>query len=119
MANHSIKIEESGGDLDGRLASATISYQGSFLQVTSTYAPNVPTERKVFYEEKVAQFLSLRYPNVLAGDFNCVQDLRLEHKPLDMSSTTRIGFQQLADLTSAFDLVDLWRAQNSQLFITT
>ena len=93
---------------DGRLLRVDATYSGhtpvSFVNV---YAPNIATERKQFFEQRLQAVLPADRTILMGGDFNCVTDA------LDISGSTgssRLeGADELGCLEVAFSLVDAWR----------
>ena len=83
--------------------------------MVSAYAPNNPACRRQFFQEVMPNFLEPSMPNILAGDFNCVDSLPLDTLSHAPGSSTTIGSVELDSCVNAFGMKDQWRSDNPTL----
>ncbi|KAJ8034820.1 hypothetical protein HOLleu_21822 [Holothuria leucospilota] len=94
-------------DTSGRCISVLYTTADTSFRVCNIYAPNSPSERKMFFNELYVHTRGSN-PIILGGDFNCVID------PIDRSSTNAnthsfAGRDEIQDLASQYNLVDCYR----------
>lgn len=77
-----------------------------------------PGDRVSFFED-LANFLSPRLPVVLAGDFNCVENLDLDRIRCGRHANTKVGSVQLRSLCDDLSLVDPFRDKNPSSVVFT
>ena len=58
------------------------------------------------FQSEIGSHFSPNSDNILTGDFNCVENPRLEHRSAASSTSTYIGGKELKDLAGGFGLVD-------------
>jgi hypothetical protein len=73
------------------------------------YAPNIPKERKEFFNE-IYRLCACARPLILGGDFNCVTNAKLDKRG---GNATRghEGSEELREICSQFKLVDCFRSK--------
>ena len=72
-----ISMTEQFRDVHGRILNVLIKTDDDEVQVVCLYAPNVPRERRQFFEGLVG-YLDVMNPLFIAGDFNMVESLSLD-----------------------------------------
>ena len=72
-----LSVSSVSHDLNGRWINVQAEYRNSSMQIMNVYAPCPVGERTVFFESLFAHIRG-GAPTVLAGDFNCVEDLYLD-----------------------------------------
>ena len=97
-------------DSSGRVLAITIKIDDHYLQLVNLYAPNSDTDRRQFFPS-LELFFSSRYHHVIGGDFNSIANPTLDKQGGNVSST-QYALRVLHNLTSQFDLVDIWRQRN-------
>ena len=94
-------------DMLGRFIYVDVNIDGFDFRLVNVYAPNVPRERKDFFNELYGVLLCSK-EIVLGGDFNCVGNLRLD-KMGGNRERGKDGWDELSCLVKDFDLVDSFR----------
>ena len=94
-------------DSDGRIISALVLLGPHRINVVNIYAPNTVSERKTFFHELHNFFLSP--VRIIAGDFNCVDNLLDRLSRSNVSLPDKAVFQALLADNS---LIDIWRKRN-------
>ena len=110
-----LSIVSSANDCNGRVVSVVCSISGKQINMVSAYAPNNPACRRQFFQEVMPNFLEPSMPNILAGDFNCVDSLPLDTLSHAPGSSTTIGSVELDSCVNAFGMKDQWRSDNPTL----
>ena len=64
-------------DNEGRIVNIVLSIEDRTLNIVNIYAPNQDCERQAFFSGS-DRFISDLYENIVAGDFNCVMDMKLD-----------------------------------------
>ena len=95
-------------DSDGRIFSLLIQVGSTKINIVNIYAPNVVSDRKIFFEGLHNDFIS-QGDLVIGGDFNCVDSTsdKLHFNAVFSSDTAA-----LSALKSSFLLIDIWRKKN-------
>ena len=111
-----VKIENFSIDTAGRVVTAKIKADTRSFQVLNIYAPNQPSERVTFFAN-LWRYVMHNTEIIIAGDFNCVPDIRLDKWGGDDSLGDK-GIPDLHALTDQLALEDVFRAKNpaSRLF---
>jgi len=118
LLNHtSLKLVNWHGDQHGRIRSAEFSTQTEKIHITNVYAPQsgyTTRERSRFFDSLYI-YVHASSPTILTGDFNMVENSRLDRDPLSSRSDPT---QPLQDLCSTFGLKDSLRLKygNARLF---
>ena len=99
-------------DNNGRIVAATLEDADSDTRVNiiNIYAPNVPRERKEFYD-KLWQYKPGDVNIVLTGDFNCVAEPDIDKYGGNHTSGTT-GIEELTQFLNDHNLVDIWRVKH-------
>ena len=97
-------------DSSGRVLAITIKIDDHYLQLVNLYAPNSDTDRRQFFSS-LEPFFSSRYHNIIGGDFNSIANPTLDKQGGNVSSR-QYALRVLHNLTSQFDLVDIWQQRN-------
>ena len=95
-------------DSDGRIFSILIEFGSTRINLVNIYAPNVISDRKLFFENLHDYFLS-QGDLIIGGDFNCVDSASDKFQSNEIHSTDK---NSLCSLKSHFSLVDVWRKCN-------
>ena len=93
-----------------RVLAITIKIDNHYLQLVNLYAPNSDTDRRQFFSS-LEPFFSSRYHNVISGDFNSIVNPTLDKQGGNVTSR-QYALPVLHNLTSQFDLVDIWQQHN-------
>lgn len=96
-------------DSSGRVLAITIKIDDHYLHLVNLYAPNSDTDRRQFFSS-LEPFFSSRY-YVIGGDFNSIVNPTLDKQGGNVTSR-QYALRVLHNLTSQFDLVDIWRQRN-------
>ena len=97
-------------DPAGRCLVLDVSIGKQVLRLINIYAPNVPAERRQFFNS-LDHHLSGRHKVILAGDFNCVESSQLDKIGGNPDRGTE-GIEILKNACSSFQLVDPFRRKN-------
>ena len=95
-------------DTQGRFLSVLIEIDGNRLQLNCVYAPNSPAERSCFFNELWEFSFAGEYA-IIAGDFNCVENINIDKWGGDPLSGDR-GLPELHSYLSNFQGIDIFRA---------
>ena len=93
----------------GRFVVVDLEVDSTPFRLVNIYAPNIPSVRKEFYIDLYPLLLSSR-TTILAGDFNCVQNVNLDKRGGN-AARGRGGWTELSSLLTDFDLVDVYRSK--------
>ena len=96
-------------DTDGRICCIDIDMGANQYRLLNIYAPNDPGERKMFIEN-LEQYFVVGRECLLGGDFNFVEDLRID-KIGGNSRSGDIGSKQMRSLRDDFFLIDAFRSK--------
>ena len=91
----------------GRYVLVNVEIDGQQFCIINIYAPNNIKERKVFFNN-LDRHLVGRKQIILAGDFNCVENLTIDKVSGDSESGHQ-GSELLKNLCSTYNLVDAFR----------
>ena len=92
---------------DGSIISFKVKLNELQIQIVNIYAPNNPTGRKHFITN-INNFIDINCINILAGDFNSVQNSTLDRDP--RRYTKDAGHVGLTEFMDFYDLEDVFRA---------
>lgn len=124
------KILHTHTSADGRYAAVRLQLHNTVLHIHNLYAPNDPTQRKLFFSElldlltdtdldnSLPDQLDLPVFHIVLGDFNCVPDLALDKVGGDRTSGDE-GSHELHSLTNYLDTVDIFRILHPTTIATT
>ena len=70
-------ILETKGDNEERIINMTIEIDDHNINIINIYAPSTDTERQTFFSI-IGEFVSDGQENIIAGDFNCIFNARLD-----------------------------------------
>ena len=104
-----VKLVDHKADLAARVVTVKLQVDKHNFQILNIYAPNLPRERKTFFEN----LWRLKFPNldtIMSGDFNCVADVYLDKQGGDVSGDHSIT--QLHTFTETLQLEDYFRVSN-------
>ena len=108
-----IDIHHFESDNNGRFLDLHITVDEQPIRIINIYAPNSPSDRKLFFEDIARKLHTISDPIILAGDFNNVLNTLLDKYPVtphpDSSRKT------LKHIMSQFELVDIWRERHPSL----
>ena len=104
-----LSVISSNGYNDGRIISFKVEINELNIQIINIYAPNNSTERKHFINN-INNIIDINCINIIAGDFNLVQNSTLDREPSKYSSDA--GYIELTELMETYDFEDVFRAQN-------
>ena len=76
------------------------------IQIINIYAPNNSSERKHFMNN-IQNIIDINFINIIAGDFNLVQNGILDREPNRHSIDA--GYNELTQLIETYDLEDIYR----------
>ena len=107
MNNFEYKINKFENDNEGRLVKVEISSNSGDLNIVSVYAPNDGATRKTFFRN-IDNFIIGRSPTIIGGDFNCVENLKLDKIGGNPSNGTA-GSVQLNSIKQSYNLIDPFR----------
>ena len=91
-------------DSDGRILSILVQFGSLKINLINIYAPNVVSERKVFFSEFAFFFFSGSL--VVGGDFNCFE---YRFDKLNAQNDNFSGKNELKSFRTDFRLCDVWR----------
>ena len=73
-----IKFTNTLSSEDGRICTADFKIADLSFRLINCYAPNEPKARISFIKETLPSYLSLSVKNIVGGDFNCAENLKLD-----------------------------------------
>ena len=98
-------------DDQGRIISIKAEFQQQRFQILNLYAPVRPHLREAFFQ-LLSSYIFEDCPLIMGGDFNMVEDERLDRDGGTYSHTHTQGILNLRKLLDSFDLKDRWRTHN-------
>ena len=105
--NFNFNILYKNNDLEGRILSLCINIESTSIQLVNVYAPNIPTERKNFFNN-IFNYAKLGFPTIVGGDFNCIEDVNIDKwggSPLYGEA----GKIELINFLNNFNVTDIYR----------
>ena len=105
------KVEFENSDKAGRIISVTVETQKNKFQITNIYAPNIPPQRKIFFD-KLKCYVTPKYEVILGGDFNMVENLTMDRQGGNLNRQHQHGLEELNEIKQNCNLIDIWRTQN-------
>ena len=112
-SNFDIEITSKYTSEDGRIAIVNANFRNNFLSFVSVYAPNIESERVIFFENLQHKILKnvINPDNIIVGgDFNC--GLILSDR-LPVSKRIDKSVQYFVYLLKTCNLTDSWTKINS------
>ena len=106
----SIEIVDHRPDSDGRVLCSKLSIGGNVLQIINVYAPNDHSVRADFFGN-LWRYTFRNLDTLMAGDFNCIPDTKLDKWGGDDSFGDR-GVAQVNSFVRAFSLDDVFHVKN-------
>ena len=89
-------------DYEGRILYVPIKLEDSNIRLLNVYAPNIPKERKNFFDS-LPEYIKGHTPFVLGGDWNCVENILLD----------KFGGDRVSDLSALTSLRELLRGKKA------
>ena len=105
-----VDIASNNIDSDGRVITGKLKHNNHFFQIVNVYAPNKHAERETFF----SNLWRLAFRNVdtiMAGDFNCVPDVRKDKCGGDDTFGDK-GITQLNAFADVLSLEDVFRVKH-------
>ena len=106
------KAEFENSDKAGRIISVTIETQKNKFQITNVYAPNIPLQRKTFFD-KLKCYVTPKYEIILGGDLNMVENLTMDRQGGNPNRQHLYGLEELNKIKQNCNLIDIWRIQHT------
>ena len=107
-----VKIVTHRTDKNGRLIAAKFQIPNtpnSEFQIINVYAPNIVSDRKVFFDT-FWQYTFRHVPLIVGGDFNCVPNVQKDKFGGDNTFGDK-GVTELHSFTDSQSLVDIYRSK--------
>ena len=110
-------------DKDGRTIALDINVDGEYFHLVNIYAPvdgvnSTYADQDVYYST-IHRFVYSRYPTMVGGDFNCVDNPALDCTSYDVHKLISYKSQNLISLCQIFDIHDALRITNVNSFYFT
>ena len=105
------KVEFENSDKAGRIISVTVETQKNKFQITNIYAPNIPPQRKIFFDQ-LKCYVTPKYEVILGGHFNMVENLTIDRQGGNPNRLHQYGLEELNEIKQSCNLIDIWRTQN-------
>ena len=109
--NANIHITDTQKDSNGRVLAITIEKYDTQLQICNIYAPDTPANRPTFFDT-IPQYVTSNCPVVLLGDFNMVENPKMDRGCTQSLPQFTTGIEQLKLVTQSQNLTDIWRHKN-------
>ena len=111
---HSWKPKDFMWDNKGRLVSITIEIPDTHtkVRIINVYGPNDPNKRKALFSSDLENHCMGCRNLIMGGDFNCIQDPKLDSKATSIDYQGVSGRQELGKITKKNNLLDCWRSHN-------
>ena len=104
------KVEFENSDKAGSIISVTVETQKNKFQITNLYAPNIPLQRKSFFD-KLKSYVTPKYEVTLGGHFNMVENLTMDRQGGNPNRQHLYRSEQLNEIKQYCNLIDIWRTQ--------
>ena len=109
MNNFEFEIKQFKRDSEGRIISVKLITEHGQMNIINSYAPNQIRERKEFINS-IDRYISGNEVKILGGDWNCVENLRLDKiggNPNNDNERAR----QIENIKKEYDLKDPFRTK--------
>lgn len=101
-------------DDEGRIIILDIILNNQKLTLVNVYGPNI--DDPIFFENVHSELDNFECESIIwGGDFNCVQDVMWDKKGGRVSTHTN-SRNRIRDIMSAYDLIDIWRRKNPNIY---
>ena len=107
--NFTVEFEKS--DKAGQIISVTVETHTKKFQITNIYAPNIPSQQKIFFD-KLKCYVTPKYDVILGGDFNMVENLTMDRQGGNCNRQHQYGLEELNKIKKHCNLTDIWQTQN-------
>ena len=103
-------VKQVRSDNEGCIVNILLDIDDHILNIVNVYAPNKDCELGVFFTD-LNRFLTSSHENIMAGDFNCIVDAKLDKFGGD-PNPRHSAIVYLNTLISRFGLCDIWRRRH-------
>ena len=105
-----VEILDTQMDFNGRVLQLTVKIDNYNFQILNIYAPNPETQvESEGFMSDVQYYLDPTLPALISGDFNMVENLKLDRKGSKPRGLHTLGIEVLEKLKSDYSLIDIWR----------
>ena len=94
-------------DNEGRILNILLELDDCTFNIINIYAPQTDNERQSFFN-KLEDFISVEHENIIAGDFNCIANQRLDKCGGDPNAR-QMAAATLQTTYTQYNLTDIWR----------
>lgn len=94
-------------DNEGRILNILLELDDCTFNIINIYAPQTDNERQSFFV-KLQDFISVEHENIIAGDFNCIANQRLDKCGGDPNAR-QLAAATLQTTCTQYNLTDIWR----------
>ena len=95
-------------DHEGRILQIPINIDDSDIQLLNVYAPNVPKERRNFFDI-LPEYIKCHTPSIMGGDWNCIENILLD----------KFGGDRVSDPSARASLQELLRGMKAAVIYRT
>ena len=103
-------VKQVRSDNEGCIVNILLDIDDHILNIVNVYAPSKDCELGVFFTD-LNRFLTSSHENIMAGDFNCIVDAKLDKFGGD-PNPRHSAIVYLNTLISRFGLCDIWRRRH-------
>ena len=104
-----VKILDTQMDFNGRVLQLTVKIDYYNFQILNVYASNPETqEESEGFMSDVQYYLDPTLPALISGDFNMVENLKLNRKGSKPRGLDTFGIEAQEKLKSDYSLIDIW-----------
>lgn len=111
IVNKSIRVKAIQKDSTGRILCLDLNHEGGNFQIMTIYGPNSPGDREFFFDTLQDHAFTTK-TMILCGDFNMVENPKLDRQPPVDGSNYTEGNVNLQSFLNSHDLSDQWRMEN-------
>ena len=111
LLNKSIRVKAIQKDSTGRILCLDLNHEGGNFQIMTIYGPNSPGDREFFFDTLQDHAFTTK-TMILCGDFNMVENPKLDRQPPVDGSNYTEGNVNLQSFLTSHDLSDQWRREN-------
>ena len=100
-------VRQTKRDNEGRILNILVELDDHTFNIINIYAPQTDNERQTFFAN-LNDFISVEHENIIAGDFNCIADQRLD-KCGGNPNARHLAAATLQTICAQYNLTDIWR----------
>ena len=111
--NLNVSILDDDPDVHGRILRLTVQIDSNKTQLVNIYGKNPKSEDdNEYFFERIEQHILPDLPAIMFGDFNMVEDFKIDRKGGKPRRYHTYGLKALSEIKDNYDLIDIWRQKH-------